>query len=64
MYEYFEPKDTLIRDTLIVYDHKYTIDSLTLLESQYTGSYDLSYFFLTHCNRDEYIIWFFMMDIN
>lgn len=56
LHEWFDQNDTIIRDSLIIYNHKYSIDSLILLESQYTGSYDLSYAFITQHNKYKYII--------
>jgi hypothetical protein len=39
--EVFEPLDTLYRDTLVVYGSKYTIDELTLEQTDYSGAYSL-----------------------
>ena len=57
--EYFEPRDTLARQTLIVYEKEYIIDALVGLQSQYTGAYNLSYAFLVHSKKQEYIILLF-----
>lgn len=58
-FEYFESKDTMIRDTLIVNNYKFTIDSLTLVNSQYSGAYVLSYAFLTFNKNKKFIILLF-----
>ena len=55
--EYFEPRDTLARCTIIVYGKEYIIDNLIGLKStDYTGLYDLSYAFSTFNQNKEYII--------
>jgi len=57
--EYFEPRDTLARQTLVVYEKEYVIDALVELQSQYTGAYNLSYAFLIHHKKQKYIVLLF-----
>jgi len=54
--EYFEFKDTLFRDTLVLLNNKYTIDSIFFKESNYSGSFDLYEAYFYKYRRKEFVI--------
>lgn len=54
--EYFEPKDTLQRDTLLFFNQKYTIDAIFYKETNYSGSFDLFEAYSFKLRKKEFII--------
>jgi hypothetical protein len=59
-FDFFEPQDTLARDTIIIYNNNYILDKLLLKELSYSGAYNLLYAFLKkHKNKKFFILYFF-----